>query len=220
MKYFWIIILLIIVFFGWKIMSMEKENNINYVVILVPGLNDSGESKLIKNIWKKDGIDIIFFESKWKSDENYQIKLERLLKLIDEKSENNKVSLIGMSAGGSLVINAFNERKNEINKVIAICSRLKKGKESGFRGFVKRTKKSLSFKESILNSEKDINDFSLEERQRIMTIHALFGDELVPGDTSTIDGANNVIIPTTEHVFSIVSSLTWYSKLLVEFVIN
>lgn len=218
MRYLWIIILLVIVFFGWRIIKMEEESNSNYVVILVPGLSDSRESKLIKNIWKKNGIDVIFFKSKWKSDENYQTKLNRLLKLIDEKSKTNKVSLIGTSAGGSLVLNAFNERKDEINKVITVCSRLKKGKESGFRGFTKRTEKYLSFKESVLNSEENINNFSLEEKQRIMTIYALFGDELAPEDTSIVDGAKNVIIPTGEHLFSIWSSLTWYSKLLIEFV--
>lgn len=216
MKYLWIIILLIVILFGWKIMRVEKENN-NHTAILVSGLNDSRESKLIKNIWKRNGVDILYFESNWKSEESYQKKLGRLLKLIDENSKNNEVSLIGTSAGGSLVINAFNERKDEINKVITISSRLKKGEESGFRGFTKKTEKSLSFRESVLNSEKNINNFSSEEKSRIMTIHALFGDELVPKDTSIIKGTKNIIIPTGEHLFSIWSSLTWYSKILINF---
>ena len=201
-------------------MAIDQNITLNHTVILVSGLSDFGELKLIKNIWKRNGIDIIFFESKWKSDENYQTKLDRLLKLIDEKSKNNKVSLIGTSAGGSLVINAFNQRKENVNKIITVCSRLKKGEDFGFRGFTKRTEKYLSFKESVLNSEKNINDFSLEERQQIMTIHALFGDDLVPKNTSTINGSNNRIVPTSEHLFSIWSSLTWYSKLLIKFVIN
>jgi poly(3-hydroxyalkanoate) synthetase len=149
---------------------------------------------------------------------DYQTKLNRLLNLIDEKSKNNKISLIGTSAGGSLVINAFSERKDNINKIITVCSRLKKGKDSGFRGFVKRTKRSLSFKESVLNSEKNINNFSLKDKEKIITVHALFGDELIPKNTAIINGVKNITITTGEHLFSIWSSLSWYSKQLREFI--
>lgn len=221
MKNLWIIFLIIIICFTWFITMATKSKNLsNNTVILVSGLSDFGESKLIKNIWKRNGIEIIFFESKWKSDENYQTKLNRLLNLIDKKSKNNKVSLIGTSAGGSLVINAFNERKDNINKIIAVCSRLKKGEEFGFRGFIKITKKSLSFRESVLNSEENINNFSVEDKEKIMTVYPFFGDELVPKNTSMIDGSKNRIIPTGEHITSVVSSLTVFSKQLREFVFN
>ena len=49
---------------------------------------------------------------------------------------------------------------------------------------------------------------------------SLFGDELVPKDTVTIDNSKNVIVPTGEHLFSIWSSLTWYSKPLIMFMTN
>jgi hypothetical protein len=219
MKYLWIIILLIITFLAWKVIKMENEDN-NHIVILVPGLNDSSESKLIKDIWKRNGIDIIFFESRWKSDEKYQNKLERLSRLIDKESKNNKVSLIGISAGGSLVINAFNERRNQINKIVTICSRLKKGNINGFRGFNKMTYGYPTFRESVIKAEEIEKYFEKKDRQKIMTIHALLGDELVPANTTTIDQSKNTIVPAGGHIFSIVSSLTWYSKTLVKFLIN
>lgn len=151
--------------------------------------------------------------------EDYQKKLKRLIDLIDEESKNNEISLIGISAGGSLSINAFRQRKSKINKIITVCSRVKRDKDFGINGFINKTKKSLSFRESILDSEKNLNDFSLEEKKKILTIHAFFGDELVPKNTAVISGAKNISIPTGGHLFSIWSVLVWSSKCLMKFII-
>lgn len=187
-------------------------------VIIIPGLG-----KKIKNTraldwwWKRKNIEMMIFQSRWKSDENYQTKLNRLISLIDKESENNKISLIGTSAGGSLAINAFHKRPDKVNKVITICSRLIKGKEFGWRGFINSTKNYPSFSESILESEKNINQFLIKDKKKIMTIRALFGDELIPRNTSIINESNNITVPTCGHLFSIWSSLSWYSKPLIEF---
>ena len=179
---------------------------------MVPGLSDNDVfNSLLIWWWKQQGFEMIIFQPKWKDNEDYQTKLNRLLNLIDEESKSNSISLIGTSAGGSLVINAFNKRPDKINKVITVCSRLKKGEEFG-------TKNYPSFGESVLESEKNINQFLIKDKEKIMTIRSKFFDELVPNDTSIIDGSKNITVPIGGHLFSILSSLSWYSKPLREFI--
>lgn len=189
---------------------------------MIPGLgNDSIHIyNPMLNWWKKKGIEMVLFQTEWRSKENYKNKLKRLLDLIDEKTKTNKVSLIGMSAGGSLAINAFSERKNEINKVITVCSRLRIGKMNGLSGFKKRVEDYPSFKESLIKNEENEKLLSKKEREKIMTVHALFGDQLIKADTATITGATNITVPTCGHRVSIFSSLTIFSKPLREFIKN
>lgn len=50
-----------------------------------------------------------------------------------------------------------------------------------------------------------------------MTVRPLLGDELVPADTAVIEGANNITVPSIEHVISIAASLTIFSTPLLSF---
>ena len=126
--------------------------------------------------------------------------------------------MIGTSAGGSLAINAFNKKSDKINKVVTICSRLIKGEEFGWRGFIKSTKKYPSFSESIKASEKNIKTFLAKDKMKIMTVRAKFWDEFIPSNTAIINGSKNITVPTYGHLFSILSSLSWYSKQMREFI--
>lgn len=192
----------------------------NATAIIVLGLGVNYESKIVTYLWEKQGVRVIFFRANWRSREDYKSKLKRLLNLIDEESVNTTISLVGASAGGSLVLNAFGNRKNKVNKVVTVCSRLMKDKLAGFRGFVNRTRGYPAFSESVINAEKKVLGLKNYERKRIMTVHALFGDELVSANTSIINGAYNTVVPTGEHVLSIVSSLTVFSGKIVRFIVG
>lgn len=183
-------------------------------VIIVPGLSDNDRGiKWATKHWRGYDLDVICFPSGWKTNEVFQKKLGRLTNLIDRFLEGgNKVSLVGTSAGGSLVLNAFMERKNNISKVINVCGRLRKGTDKGFRGFEAKTSSSDSFKESVLSFEQNSKLLTNNDRRKIMTIRSLF-DELVPEDTTTVDGAHNKQIYSIEHVFSIWMSLSFYKPL-------
>lgn len=180
-------------------------------VILVPGLGDREAPLFFKGLWKLWGVSIITFQTRWKSQENFRNKLVRLVELIDKESKDGPISLIGTSAGGSLVVNAYLKRKGKINKVLGICSRLHKGKIKGFSGFEQRTRGYSAFAESVVSSEKAIKCLGLEDRQKIMTTSGWI-DELVPHNTSRIEGVKHATVPTIEHVIGIMSSLTLFSR--------
>jgi pimeloyl-ACP methyl ester carboxylesterase len=198
-------------FFGGQ--KREEE-----IIIFVPGLGDDKQFWLFESWWKKDGFEVLTFKTGWKSEESFENKLERLNKLIKEKSKNKKVVLIGTSAGGSLAINAYYKSPDKIKKVITVCSRLKQGELDGFRGFKARTKGYPTFAESIIKTEEIEKQLTQEDKKRIMTVRAMLGDELVPGNTATIDNATNITVPTMEHNISIALSLTVFSKPLAEFI--
>src|SRR3989338_3160596 len=180
-------------------------------VILVPGLGD--DTRFLKwatRNWEKYGLEPIVHSVGWRDGENsFETKLNRLLNFIDEfVKQGNQVSLVGTSAGGSAVLNAFIERKDSIHKVINVCGRLKVGPTSGFRPFQSKTQTSPAFAESVKLCENGIKSLDESDLKKIMTVHAMFGDELVPSETTIIKGALNTKVPTAEHIISIASALT------------
>lgn len=183
-----------------------------HYVIIVPGLGDETQKiKWVTNHWRKYGLEPILRNFRWKSGEkHFKPKLKRLISHIDDLLEGeNKVSLVGASAGGSAVLNAFAHRRNKISKVITVCARLKRGKERGLRSYERRTKESPPFGESILMLEKLEPKLTMADRKKIMTIRAIF-DELVPDDTAQVRGATNNQIKSIEHMFSIWMALGFY----------
>ena len=99
---------------------------------------------------------------------------------------------------------------------MSICGRLRVGetkKRIPARTFVN----SEQYRQSVVLIESREAEFSDELRKRVMTISAKYGDEYVPLDTSTFNGANNLYFPTVEHVFSIALALTFFAKPIINF---
>ncbi len=187
-------------------------------VIIIPGLGDDA-SKLewVTKHWDKSlNIVPIVYSMGWKNKKSFHTILLKLLLLIDKVYKQYKtLSLIGTSAGGSAVINAFCEKKNKIYKVINVCGRLRRG-ENVFPSLDTASIKSPSFKESVLLCEKNIQNLTSHDKLKILTIRPLF-DEVVPTSCVPISGAENKIIISLEHVVSIILCFTIYVSKIVNF---
>jgi hypothetical protein len=195
---------------------MFKEHN----VIIVPGLGDEvNKISWLVGHWQKYGLEPSVHSVGWHDEENtFQPKLQMLVEMIDKySSDGDRVSLIGCSAGGSAVLNAFFERRDIVHRVINVCGRLRSGKQKGFRSFEARTASSPPFAQSVKLFESRENQLTDQDRQKVMTVRALFGDELVPTNTAILHGAFNTIVPTPEHMLSITMALTIFSRPLVTF---
>lgn len=186
-----------------------------HYAIVVPGLGDeTWKIRLITNHWKRYGLEPVIHNIWWKSGEkHFEPKLKKLINLIDRLSRSGRVSLVGASAGGSAVLNAFIRRKDKIGRVVTVCSMLRRGTERGFRSFETRSASSSAFRESLLMLEKEEPKITRGDRKKIMAIRALF-DELVPGNTAYVKGATNKQIKSVEHVFSIWMALSFYKPLI------
>lgn len=192
-------------------------------VIIVPGLNgETDKITLATNHWRRHGLEPVVCSVGWQNGENnFRPKLKKLIDLVDKFSKNGEtVSLVGLSAGGSAVLNLFFERKNNVRKVVNICGRLRTGPETGFRSFKARTKSSPAFAQSVKLFESREEKLTENDRKKIMTVRAMFGDELVPPETAIIKGAYNTAVPTPEHIFSIFMALTMFSKPVILFLNN
>lgn len=196
---------------------MSKEHK----VIVIPGLGDSRTKplELLTNHWKRQGLEPIVHAVGWHDGEDsFEPKLHRLVEVIDSfVGQGDVVSLVGTSAGGSAALNAFIERKSVVHRVINVCGRLRIGPTTGFRSFESKSKSSPAFAESVKLAETQEKLLTPSDRQKVMTVRAMFGDELVPPETTVLQGAYNAIIPTAEHVLSIGAALTVFSRPLIVF---
>lgn len=195
---------------------MSKEHS----VVIIPGLGDETRTiQMATNHWKRYGLEPIVHSVGWRDGENeFEPKLERLVELVDQLVEKgDTVSLVGTSAGGSAALNAFIERHNTIHRMINVCGRLRTGPEKGFRSFQSKTSTSPAFARSVKLAEAKEHTLTEADRNKIMTVRAMFGDELVPAETTVLKGAYNTRIPTPEHILSIGAALTVFSKPLIEF---
>ena len=95
-------------------------------VIYVTGLGDDrsyGQITILKS-WRLWGLKPHYFPFKWADKEPFEPKFQRLLAKIDDLStDGNYVSLVGVSAGASAVLNAYAERKN-LTGVVCICGKI------------------------------------------------------------------------------------------------
>jgi len=195
---------------------MSKEHKI----IVIPGLGDRTKPlELAANHWRKHGLEPIMHPVGWHDGEiSFRPKLERLVEMIDSLThEGDRVSLVGTSAGGSAALNAFIERSDQVHRIVNVCGRLRKGPLKGFRSFGAKTASSPAFANSVELCESREEELTSTDRKKIMTVRAMFGDELVPADTTVMLGGYNTLVPTPEHMLSIISSLTIFSKPLIVF---
>ncbi|MCL4384071.1 hypothetical protein M1116_01300 [Patescibacteria group bacterium] len=182
-------------------------------VLMITGLNNpTWQMWPIVKWWQMSGFRVQVFDPKWKNGRPFGIKFRRLLKLIDQVEED-KLSLVGISAGGSAALNAYGVRRDKINRVVTICSQLRRS-----RIFENRTlKQSRAFRQSVTRLEKREDKWEEEDLKNIMTVRSMLGDELVPLDTAAMRGAKNMMVPTGEHVFSIFGALTLFSAPIRQF---
>lgn len=187
-------------------------------VVVIPGLGNEIQKHIwASDRWKKFGIIPHVFDAKWKTEENgFKQKLDEALRLVDSLIKTDKkVSIIGNSAGSSLAINIFGERRGKIHRVVVNCGRVRTGDWPWFT-FDQAAASSPSFRESVLRSEHIIPKLSGTERRKILTLRPLF-DEIVPPWTVPIAGATNEITPSVEHVVTIALNMTLLSGRVIKF---
>jgi len=188
-------------------------------VIIIPGLGD--DVRLLQHAtkdWAENGLDVVLFPLHWRDHEHFETKLQRLRDMTFALSKKtSSISVVGCSAGGSAALNLFIDQNNIVGRTINVCGRLRQGTQTGFRSFKAKTKSSISFAESVQLFERHESSLTKQQRERIMTIHSLFGDQLVPAETTTLEGAYNITIPTTEHTISIYMALSLFSEPLINF---
>lgn len=187
-------------------------------LIIIPGLGDDVRyTKFLTRNWeKKYNIRPHVVAFGWSGDaQKFQERYEKVEKYMDEFLENNKnVSILGISAGGSAVINLFYPRRDKIKKLVTVCGRVR---DPNVRKMWNHKPEVLGvYQESVKLCEKNLDKLTLDDKKRILTISPFY-DEVVPLRTMTIEGANNEKVFAAQHMVSIALSMSLYSKTIVDF---
>lgn len=188
-----------------------------HCVVYVPGLSDQRKAyDFLINGWRIYGIDPHVFKPNWYDGESFKPKLKRLVVYVNKLlGKGNTVSLVGGSAGGSMVLNALIEQP-KINAVVNICGRLRAG-INVFPSLELASRRSPAFKESVLRFERQEPNMSLELRKKVLNLIPLW-DEVVPRSTVPLKGATNKMLPTIEHMFSGFMGMTFLSSMVMSFI--
>jgi hypothetical protein len=188
-------------------------------VIIIPPLGTDPKmgEKMTQNWLEKYAIKPINWQYFWgKNDDNYETRLKKLIGEIDKLNEQGfVVSLIGLSAGGSVAINAFLQRKKQIKKVINICGRLYAGKIK-FPKSEKSNDNNFLFKESVKKCEENLKSLNVDDKEKILTVRPLW-DEFAPTEYAMIEGVKNIKVFSVEHVLTILLSMTIYKNKIFDF---
>lgn len=191
-----------------------------YKIIVVPGLGDGGRffRFMVKNWWRMFPNEIHAFG--WRDKDAGLInKQNSLLQKIDALAKDGrKVYLVGISAGGSAVLNAFMARRMVVSGVVNVCGRVKEG--IGVRPTLKKAARTSEiFAQSVKNCESGLSSLANSDLKKILTIRPIY-DEIVPTSTVDIEGATNRIIPSFFHGISIRCSMVFWRSKIINFLIS
>ncbi len=175
-------------------------------VIYVPGLGDPryGKQGWALRLWSVYGVYAHYFPLIWGDGELFEPKFKRLINKIDEVyDQGHIVSLVGVSAGASAVVNAYAQRKDKINGVVCICGKLNNPQTMYPHIFIKNP----AFKGSMEKLPSSLRKLSSAKRRRILSIHPLSDHSVPPADT-IIPGAQEKRVISMGHVFTIATQIT------------
>lgn len=184
-------------------------------VIYVPGLGDhvSHGQNLAIQLWRLYGVKPHYFPLKWAKKEKFDTKLDRLLEKIDGLlNDGHSVSLVGVSAGASAVINAYAAR-TKLNAVVSIVGKIHRPESIGNTTY----RINPAFKESMNQVCGSLEKISTPQRKRIMSIYVR-ADRTVPNQDSLVDGALNKKFLGWGHISGIFFSVVLGGPLIANFI--
>ncbi len=186
-----------------------------HYIIYVPGLGDNkplGQSLAVK-LWRIYGVKAECLPMRWSTGRKFETKLATLLARIDELTEQGyEVSLVGSSAGGSAVINAFAARPN-IHAVVGVCGVMNTNVLVHPRYF----RKNPAFKGSMEELPKSLEKLNPEERHRIMSIRALW-DPIVIRRSTIVRGALHRPVLSIGHALTITLMITLRARTIIRYI--
>jgi pimeloyl-ACP methyl ester carboxylesterase len=153
----------------------------------------------------------------WEDGKSFGAKLVRIIEKIDSlHTEGRKVFLVGVSAGGSAVLNAYAARKDSVSGVASVAGWLRDIPEV-HETLVNTRSRSPAFVESVtILEENNLPNFSEADRSKIITLRPL-ADAVVPPHIARLEGVRDVQIPIRGHLPACGLIPTVFSKRFFKF---
>lgn len=189
------------------------ETKSNLPVILICGIGDTvWLMKLMTWHWKWFGISPHVVSVGWYDRATIYDKLDYLDNIISTYRE--KVSIVGISAGGSLALNYYSVYKHKVQKIVTVGSRLRSRTIKYPLARLWFYLGSKLFFESVQLLESRIQ---LVDPKKFLIMRAQFGDELARSRDMRIPGVEQKLIPLAGHRTSIAGALTFFCKPIIDF---
>lgn len=185
------------------------------LIIYVPGLGDHklSQQQTALKLWRFHNVEVAICPMKWRYDEPWEVKLGRLLDKIDFHHQQGKeISLVGISAGSSAVLQALILRRDSVSKVAIICGKF----QYPDNVHPKRYEMNPAFKGALDSSVKALSTLTREDKSKLRCFRPVY-DELLSAKESLIPGVRNTIMPTVTHVGGIAYAITIGSWQIVQF---
>lgn len=183
-------------------------------VIYVPGIADDigkVQSRIVK-LWRFQGVQPETYVIPWAGKNNYDDSKRVLNKRIQMLvSRGDKVSLVGASAGGCAVMNAYLENPSQVSGVAMICPKLINADNIGKR----IVSKNPAFKQAMEELQIRLNSLT-ESSKRDLVSFISPRDGLVSYHDSAIVGVKEVRLPGLRHNLAILYTLTFGSRRLIK----
>lgn len=200
--------------------DVRKKGVMRPYIFLLPGLRgpsflqDTIMRWIIRSWWNIPGE--VCLINWFASPNSLEKELTRLREKVELISQDHNVILVGTSGGASIAINLFMTCA-DIEKIITVCGRVRKGDRQGFTSLDTRSRNHPIFQESVLQCEKRLETIRSDQLQRILNFQALF-DEIVPTSTSAIVGARSKKVWCIEHGLNIFLALLFHKRTILAFI--
>jgi dienelactone hydrolase len=196
-------------------MSLLKRTN-KLHIIFVPGLGDArvtGQQRAVAT-WRLWGVHPELVQMNWADDEPWSEKLSRLINAIDSaRGEGYDVALVGASAGGAAVMNAYAVRKEKICAVILISGKVLHPETIGKRV----RKENPAFVTAAEECQIALATLKEKDLSRVQSRFAL-SDHIVPERDSRLLGAENQRVLSGGHAFTITTQLLFGAPGFIRFI--
>lgn len=187
---------------------MKSRNHRRPVLLIIPGIGDdsSWAYQLFVHIWGWLGFETSLIAFGWRNiNAAYEPKLAAFLQLLDAYADRD-VYLIGVSAGGTVAVNALAARPTLVRKIITVCAPL--DRLPGLRNPL--------LAESIEATRAHLAHFSPAQKGRILSVRA-WRDQVVNTALSEPAGVPKARVWFIGHVASIFVALTFMAPRLRQF---
>jgi pimeloyl-ACP methyl ester carboxylesterase len=175
-------------------------------IVYVPGLGDKHVfgQQLAVSTWRVFGVYGHIHPVLWDDDEAFTDKLTSLLDEIDGLlAAGHLVSLVGASAGASMVLHAYVARKKQVNGVALICGELAPPDKINPSFY----EKNPAFKGSMELLPTTLAALDYSARKRIISIHPIY-DETVDIADTYLENARMYTVISFGHAVTIGFALT------------
>lgn len=176
-------------------------------VLYIPGLGDGYDParRLALWFWRLYDVHAELVPMRWAHEASYDAKYKRVVAAIQQaESKDEKVVLIGESAGGSMALNVFADMPS-VERVVTIC-----GVNSADIKIAPRLRhRNPAFLTSV---ERLVRSRVLIDTRKITTLYARY-DESVAERYTRLPGAAARRLPGVGHLVTIALTLTIFARI-------